>query len=67
MHRIVSATTNVGDTVLDCFAGSGTTGVVSVDIGRRFIGIEREPEYCDIARARIAAVDPQSVFEEAGA
>lgn len=40
--------------VLDPFTGSGTTGVVSVADGHRFIGIEREAVYCDIARRRIA-------------
>ena len=39
--------------VLDPFAGSGTTGVASLLSGMRFIGIEREPAYCDIARRRI--------------
>ena len=42
-----------GDIVLDCFAGSGTAGVVAVEHGRRFIGIELNPEYCDICDERI--------------
>lgn len=40
-------------TILDPFMGSGTTGVAAVQMGRRFIGIEREPEYFDIACKRI--------------
>ncbi len=40
-------------TVLDAFAGSGTTGVACVNLGRQFIGIEREPAYFDIAVRRI--------------
>ena len=40
-------------TVLDPFMGSGTTGVACVKLGRRFIGIEREPKYFDIACKRI--------------
>ena len=40
-------------TILDAFMGSGTTGVAAVQMGRRFIGIEREPKYFDIARRRI--------------
>lgn len=41
------------DTVLDCYLGSGTTGVAAVQMGRRFIGIEREAKYFDIAAKRI--------------
>lgn len=40
-------------TILDPFMGSGTTGVAAVQMGRRFIGIEREPKYFDIACKRI--------------
>jgi len=42
-------------TILDPFMGSGTTGVACVRLGRRFIGIEIEPRYFEIARARIEA------------
>lgn len=45
--------TNEGQTVLDPFMGSGTTGVACQKLGRRFIGIEREPKYFDIACRRI--------------
>ena len=41
-------------TILDPFMGSGTTGVAAVKMGRRFIGIEIEPKYFDMARRRIA-------------
>lgn len=41
------------DTILDPFMGSGTTGVAAVQMGRKFIGIEREPKYFDIACKRI--------------
>lgn len=44
----------VGGTVLDPFAGSGTTGVVAKKKGRNFVGIEINPEYCALASARIA-------------
>jgi DNA modification methylase len=40
--------------ILDPFMGSGTTGVAAVNLGRRFIGIERDPRYFDIACRRIA-------------
>jgi DNA modification methylase len=44
--------------VLDPFVGSGTTGIAAVRHGFGFIGIEREPEYLDIARARILGDSP---------
>ena len=40
-------------TILDAFMGSGTTGVAAVQMGRKFIGIEREPKYFEIACRRI--------------
>ncbi|MGH9563554.1 MAG: DNA-methyltransferase, partial [Terracidiphilus sp.] len=57
LHRVLLATTKPGDTVLDPFFGTGTTGAVAKRLGRNFIGIERDPEYIAIARERIAAVD----------
>ena len=56
--RILMAASNPGDVVLDPFFGSGTTGAVAKRLGRRFIGIEREPAYAAVARARIAGVEP---------
>ena len=44
-----------GQTILDPFMGSGTTGVACANLGRKFIGIEIEPKYFDIACERIAA------------
>ena len=44
---------NDAQTILDPFMGSGTTGVAAVQMGRKFIGIEREPKYFDIACKRI--------------
>lgn len=52
MEWMIEATD--GDVVIDPFCGSGTTGVAAMKAGRRFIGIEREASYCDIARRRIA-------------
>ena len=49
-----------GSTILDPFCGSGTTGVACVQTGRRFIGIEIDPGYADIARARIAKAAEQA-------
>lgn len=54
-----------GETVLDPFMGSGTTGVACVNLGRHFIGIEREPAYFDIACRRIEEAYRQPrLFEE---
>ncbi len=44
LHRVLLATTNAGDTVLDPFFGTGTTGAVAKKLGRKFIGIERESD-----------------------
>ena len=45
--------TNAGDIVLDSCMGSGSTGVACVNTGRRFIGMELEKKYFDIAKSRI--------------
>lgn len=58
LHRVLVGTTNPGDVVLDPFFGSGTTGAVAKLLGRRFIGIERDPDYIAAAARRIAAVTP---------
>ncbi len=54
MRWLVRLVTPQGGCVLDPFAGSGTTGIAAVLEDRRFLGIERERQYADIARARIA-------------
>jgi site-specific DNA-methyltransferase (adenine-specific) len=53
MQHIIQTSTKKGQIVLDCFAGSGSTGVACAVTGRRFIGIEKDSEYVDIARRRI--------------
>lgn len=55
MEYLIRTYTNGGDVVLDNTMGSGTTGVACMNTGRRFIGIEREAQYLEIARARINA------------
>jgi site-specific DNA-methyltransferase (adenine-specific)/modification methylase len=52
------------ETILDPFMGSGTTGLAAIQMGRKFIGIEREPKYFEIACKRIeqAVAQPQ-LFE----
>lgn len=54
MGYLIRTYTNEGDLVLDNCMGSGTTGVACKKTGRRFIGIERDPTYFEIARKRIA-------------
>ena len=54
LHRVVLASTRVGDVILDPFFGSGTTGAVAKQLGRDFIGIERDPDYIAVAEKRIA-------------
>lgn len=54
VQRIVGVSSRPGDTVLDPFAGSGTIPAVAVSMGRMAVGIELNPTYAEIARARIA-------------
>lgn len=53
LTRVIMASTNPQDTVLDPFMGSGTTGVVAKTMGRKFIGIELENKYFALAKRRI--------------
>jgi len=57
--RCIRAATNPDDLVLDPFAGSGTTGVAAAMLGRRFVGIERSPEYFDLMCRRISEAQRQ--------
>src|SRR5262245_21676683 len=58
LYRVLLATTNPGDLVLDPFLGTGTTAAVAKRLGRRFIGIERDAAYARAAKQRIAAAQP---------
>jgi len=60
MEYLIKTYTNEGDTVLDFAMGSGTTGVACVNTGRKFIGIEIEQEYFDIAVQRIEEAQQQA-------
>jgi site-specific DNA-methyltransferase (adenine-specific) len=53
MEYLMRTYTNEGDTVLDPFMGSGTTGVAARNLNRNFIGIEMDPKYFEIAKNRI--------------
>lgn len=59
MARLIGLFTNEGETVLDAFMGSGTTGVACVKAGRHFLGIEVSPDYHAIAQRRIADAQAQ--------
>ena len=67
MRYLCRLVTPPGGIVLDPFTGSGSTGKAAILEGFSFIGIEREAEYVEIARARIAAAKPAqpSMFEAA--
>lgn len=60
----VKAGSREGDLVLDPFCGSGTTGVVARKLARRFVGIELNPDYADMARRRISRECPPNLFDE---
>ncbi len=53
MEKVLINSSAQGQTVLDCYCGSGTTGVAAVRLGRRFIGIEREVKHFETAKRRI--------------
>ncbi len=56
LHRVILASSNLDDVVLDPFFGTGTTGAVAKRLGRRFIGIEREQAYIKVAQERLRRV-----------
>ncbi|NWG21813.1 MAG: site-specific DNA-methyltransferase [Chloroflexi bacterium] len=58
LYRVILASSNPGDIVLDPFFGTGTTGAVARKLGRHYIGIERDPAYIAAAQARLAAISP---------
>ena len=60
MKWAIAKCTTIGHTVCDIFMGSGTTGVACINLGRKFIGIEIEPKYFDIACERIENAQRQS-------
>jgi modification methylase len=67
LYRVILASSQPGDVVLDPFFGSGTTGAVAKKLHRHWTGIEREPAYIQVAQQRIDAVTPapldQAVFD----
>jgi site-specific DNA-methyltransferase (adenine-specific) len=61
LRRIIQASSKEGDVVLDFFAGSGTTGVVSNQLGRRFILVDQNPEALEIIKQRLEGVQYELV------
>ncbi|WP_279481513.1 site-specific DNA-methyltransferase [Aureimonas sp. SK2] len=58
LARVILSSTKPGDTILDPFFGTGTTGAVAKRLGRNFVGIERQDEYIEAASDRILSVEP---------
>jgi DNA modification methylase len=63
--ELIGASSNPTDLILDPFCGSGTTCVAAKKLGRKYIGIDISPEYCEIARKRLEAVDSGVPVKEA--
>ena len=63
LAKLILASSNPGDVVLDPFVGSGTTAVVAKKLGRKYIGIECEAEYCAYAQKRIETADENPVIQ----
>lgn len=63
MLALVADFTDPGDLILDPYAGSGTTGVAALRLGRRFLGCERNPEWAELARERLRAEETQSTLQ----
>lgn len=54
-RRIIKLFSEAGDTILDCFIGSGTTAIAAIEEGRHYIGIEKEPKYVELSNHNIQA------------
>ena len=67
LQHLIDYYSDVNDLILDPFCGSGTTCVAAKMLGRRYIGIDISPEYCQIAEDRLRAVDTGVPVKEARA
>jgi site-specific DNA-methyltransferase (adenine-specific) len=61
IERMIHASTQENDIVLDMFNGSGTTGVVCARNNRNYIGIESDKSYCELSRKRIKSVQSKTL------
>lgn len=66
-RAIVGCASDPGDLVIDPFAGSASTGVAAIELGRRFIGIEKNRRFCELARLRLKAASATPSAGGAGA
>lgn len=64
LYRVILASSNPGDVVLDPFFGTGTTGAVAKKLHRHWLGIEREADYVRLAQERLDAIQPPPFAEE---
>ena len=65
MRRLCDVVSRRGQIILDPFCGSGTTCVAAKKLGRRWVGIEIDPKYAEIARRRVAST-PRPLFDQSG-
>jgi site-specific DNA-methyltransferase (adenine-specific) len=64
VRRAIVASSREGDIIFDPFCGSGTTGVAAKELGRFFVGVEKEEEYAELAERRIGAAERGRVLRE---
>jgi modification methylase len=63
LYRVILASSNPGDIVLDPFFGTGTTGAVAKKLHRQWLGIERDEGYVQVARERLSVIQPEMFVE----
>jgi site-specific DNA-methyltransferase (adenine-specific) len=64
LRRIILASSDPGDTVIDFFAGSGTTGAAAAELGRHFILVDSHPDAIAIMRRRFEGLDVEYLDED---
>lgn len=65
LTAVVGCSSQPGDLIVDPFSGSGTTGIASLNLGRRYLGIERQEKFADLSRKRLSAAE-ENYAEETG-
>ncbi len=65
VDRCLRASTNLGDLVVDPFAGTATTGIAAISLGRRFIGYERDLDYAEVGSNRLSEVTSKGIATDA--